>query len=90
MPKFVSIHIAPGVSEDEFRMNTPTVLEAKHATPIQIFANLMEGFIVTYYEAGDEASLIKEFERLGFPYQEIHEIQFAVTREDLTHMMGAH
>lgn len=88
MPKFISIHIAPGVSEDEFRMNTPTVLEAKHAKPIEIFANLMEGFIVTYYDAADDASLVREFERLGFPYQEIHEIQFSATAEDLKRMIG--
>jgi len=90
MPKFISIHQAPGVSQEEFQMNAKAVAEGKYATPLQSFANLMEGFIVTYYEAASEDELVKEFERLGFPYQEIHEIQFMATGEDMKKMAGAH
>jgi hypothetical protein len=90
MPKYITIHQAPGVSQEEFQANTGPVLEGKYATNLQTFANLMEGFIVTYYEAASEADLVKEFERLGFPYQEIHEIQFAATSDDLRKMAGGH
>jgi len=83
MPQFATIHHAPGLSQEEFMQNAPDVLEGKHATMVSVFANVFEGFIVTLYEADSADAVIKEFERLGFPHDDVHEIQMNITREQL-------
>ena len=90
MPKFMTIHQAPGLSREEFAATAPAVLESKHARFLQVFANVFEGFIVSIYEADDRAALEREFERVGFPFQEIHEAQLAMTRDDLTQLAASH
>jgi hypothetical protein len=47
MPQFVTVHRAPGLSQEEFAQNAPDVLESKHATMLHTYANVFEGFIVT-------------------------------------------
>ena len=66
------------------------VLEGRHAQFQQLFANVVEGFIVSVYEAADRAALEREFERLGFPFQEIHEVQMALTPDDLRRLVASH
>ncbi len=89
MAQFVTIHRAPGLTEEEFAANAPAVLEGKHARYVQSFVNLLEGFIVTIYEADDADTLEREFERLGFPFDEMHEIQFATTHEGLAQIVAS-
>ena len=86
MSQFMTIHRAPGMSQEEFQQNTSDVVASKHAQVLNVYVNMFEGFIVTYYEAESEAMLVKEFERLGFPHDEVHEIQMAFTREQLEQM----
>ena len=88
MPQFATIHRAPGLSQAEFMQNAPDVLEGKHATMVNVFVNIFEGFIVTISEADDAAKVEKEFERLGFPFDEVHEIQINITHDQLAQMAG--
>lgn len=88
MPRYLAIHHAPGVSQEDFQRNIPEVLAGKHATFVQTFVNLARGTIVNIYEAADEQALAREFERIGFPFDEIQEIQFGATAEDLRKMAG--
>jgi hypothetical protein len=87
VPQYISIHRAPGLSQEEFQQNAPDVLEGKHARSLHTYANVFEGFIVTLYEADSQDALVKEFERLGFPHDEIHEIQINMPREGLEAMV---
>lgn len=75
MTTYLTIHRAPGLSEEEFVGNAPAVAESKHATFKQIYANLYTGLIVTIYEADSKDAVENEFERVGFPFEEIHEIK---------------
>jgi hypothetical protein len=88
MPQYATIHRAPGLSQEEFMQNAPDVLKGTYATMLSVTVNIFEGFIVTLYEADSEEMVIKEFERLGFPYDEVHEIQMHITREQLAAMVG--
>jgi hypothetical protein len=88
MPQFVTVHRAPGLSQEEFAQNAPDVLESKHATMLHTYANVFEGFIVTLYEADSVEALTKEFERLGFPHDEMHEVQINMSRDQLEAMVG--
>ena len=88
MPKFITVHRAPGLIEEEMRANAGPVFESKRARFLENYVNLMDGFIVTVYEAGDRDALVREFERLGFPYDEIHEVQISTTREEMAKRMG--
>ncbi len=89
MSQFITIHRAPGLTEEEFAANAPAVLEGKHARFVQSFVNLLEGFIVTVYEADDKDALEREFERLGFPFDEMHEVQLATTRDGLAQLLAS-
>ncbi|HMK11751.1 MAG TPA: hypothetical protein VK461_09230 [Acidimicrobiales bacterium] len=88
MPLFASIHRAPGLSQEEFMQNAPDVLEGKYATMVNVYANIFEGFIVTIYDGASAEDVVKEFERLGFPHDEVHEVQIAITRDQLAAMLG--
>ena len=67
--------------------NAPDVLEGKHATMVNVFANIFEGFIVTVYDGESADAVVTEFERLGFPHDEVHEVQIAITRDQLAAMV---
>jgi hypothetical protein len=88
MPRYLAIHHAPGVSQEDFQRNIPEVLRGKHATFIQTYVNLAAGTIVNIYDAADPEALGREFERIGFPFDEIQEIQFSASAEDLSQMVS--
>lgn len=89
MTQFVTIHRAPGLSRDELQRNAAPVLEGKHATFQQMWVDMFNGFIVTVYEAEDQAALEREFERLGFPWDEVHAVQVQLDHAALERMVGA-
>jgi hypothetical protein len=88
MPRYLVIHHAPGVNIDDFRANVPEVLASKHARFVKTYANLSNGTIVNIYDGDDEAAVERELERIGFPLDEIQELQFEATAEDLKKMMS--
>ena len=89
MPQFVTIHRAPGLTEEEFAGNAPNVFKAKKGVFQQSYVNLTAGFIVTICDAESQDALEENFEELGFPFDEIHEIQFAQSRAELEGMLKA-
>jgi len=88
MPRYLSIHRAPGLSREEFAANAAEVVESRHAKHVQTFANLIDGTIVNLYDAENEDMLVREFERLGWPHDEIHEVELSVTADELRAMVG--
>ncbi|WP_040691040.1 nickel-binding protein [Nocardia vinacea] len=74
MSLFLSIHQAPGISEEEVAAYGPEVAKGVHATFRHLFANGDSGYIVTLYEADSEAAVRDEFERVGFPVDTVTEI----------------
>ena len=89
MTQFVTIHRAPGLSREELQSNAAPVLEAVHATFQQMWVDMFSGFIVTVYEAEDQAALEREFERLGFPWDEVHAVQVHMDHAALQQIVGA-
>ncbi len=87
MSRFLVIHHAPGVSPEQFRENVPDILANKHATFVHCYANMAGGTIVNIYEADDAASVEREMEAIGFPYDEIAAIQFDASADDLRAML---
>ena len=87
MPLFVTTHRAPGLSREEFQQNAPDVLESRHAKMLHVYVNMFEGFIVTVYEGDNAGAVEQEFERLGFPFEEVHEVQLSITRDQLQQMV---
>jgi len=88
MPRFIVIHHAPGVTAEDFQNSVPAVLESKFARFVQVYANLVDGVVVNLYDADDEAAVARELERIGFPFDEIKELQFAASAEDLAKQVG--
>jgi hypothetical protein len=88
MPRYLVIHHAPGVSQEDFQRSIPEVLRGKYAAFAQTYVNLTNGTIVNVYEAESEEAVGRELERVGFPYDEIQEIQFEASAGDLRKMTG--
>jgi Protein of unknown function (DUF4242) len=88
MPRYLVVHHSPGVTSEDFQRSVPAVLEGKHATFVQGYANLTDGTIVNIYDADSAENVGRELERIGFPFDEIKEVQFAASHADLKRMAG--
>lgn len=88
MPLFLSLHQAPGLSPEEIAGYGPDVAKGVHATFRQLYVNTDSGFIATLYEADSAASVEQEFERVGFPFDAIHEIDYAMSAAELGEMLS--
>jgi hypothetical protein len=88
MPRYLAIHHAPGVSQEDFQRSIPEVLRGKYATFVHTYVNLAKGTIINIYDADSEEALSREFERIGFPFDEIQEVQFGASADDLRKMSG--
>ena len=88
MPLFLSLHQAPGLSPEEVAGYGPEVAKCVHATFRQLYVNTDSGFIVSVYEAESAAAVEQEFERVGFPFDSITEIDLALSAAELGEMLA--
>ena len=88
MALFLSLHQAPGLSPEEIAGYAPDVAKSVHATFRQLYVNTISGFIVTVYEADSAAAVEQEFERVGFPFDSINEIDVAMSAAELGEMLA--
>jgi hypothetical protein len=88
MALFLSLHQAPGLSPEEIAGYGPDVAKGIHATFRQLYVNTDSGFIVSVYEAGSADAVEQEFERVGFPFDSINEIDFTLSADQLTQMLA--
>ena len=88
MPRYLVIHHAPGVTPEGFQSSVPAVLEGKFATFVHCYANMVDGVIVNLYDGENEQVVERELERIGFPFDEIKELQFSASANDLKQMGG--
>ena len=88
VPRYIVVHHAPGVSPEDFQKSVPAVLEGKFARFVQTYANMADGLIINLYDADSEEAVARELERIGFPFDEIKEQQFAASYADLVKMVG--
>ena len=83
MALYLSLHQAPGLFAEEIAGNAPEVAQQEHASFKQLYVNTGSGFIVSVYEAASPADLECEFERVGFPFDSINEIDFTQNTAEL-------
>src|SRR4029077_18387343 len=88
MALFVSLHQAPGLSPEEIAGYGPDVAKGVYATFRQLYVNTDTGFIVSVYEADSAAAVEQEFERVGFPFDSINEIDFTLSAAELGEMLA--
>jgi hypothetical protein len=88
MPRYLVIHHAPGVTAEDFQRSVPAVLEGRFATFVQCYANMVDGVIVNLYDGANPEAVGRELERIGFPFDEIKELQFAASAEELKKLIG--
>jgi hypothetical protein len=88
VPRYLVIHHAPGVSQEDFQRNIPEVVASKHAQFLQTYVNHSAGTVVNIYEAESSEAVGRELERVGFPFDEIQEIQFAASVDELKKSMS--
>ena len=83
----MSIHRAPGLLQEQWAENAADIYEAKQARFQQAYVNLAAGFIFTIYEADNKEALVEQFEELGLPFEEMHEVQFSQSFEQMKQML---
>lgn len=88
MPQYMTVHRAPGLLQEQWVENAEGVYAAQHARFKQAYVNLGSGFIFTIYEAESREKLIEQFEELGLPFEEIHEIQFSQSFDEMKQMLA--
>jgi hypothetical protein len=87
MLTYLTTHLSPGLSADEIANNAPDVAESKYATFQNLYVDMYNGYLVSVYQAENRENLEREFERVGFPFEAIHEIQFALDAAGLQAMI---
>lgn len=87
MPQFMTVHRAPGLLQEQWTETSVGVYAGEHAAFKQAYVNLASGFIFTIYEADSRDKLVDQFEELGLPFDEIHEIQFSQSFDEMVAML---
>jgi hypothetical protein len=87
MARFISLHRSPGLSKEDFAQNGAEIVNGKYAQHVVTYINFFDGTIVNLFDAETEDMLVKEFERVGFPFEEIHEVHLTATTDDLRAMI---
>lgn len=90
MPRYMTVHRAPGLLHEQWVENAAGVYAGEHARFKQAYVNLGSGFIFTIYEAESREKLIEQFEELGLPFDEIHELQFSQSFDEMKRMLEQH
>lgn len=54
----------------------------------QLYVNTDSGFIVSIYEADSPGAVEQEFERVGFPFDSINEIDYTLSGAELAQMLA--
>jgi Protein of unknown function (DUF4242) len=85
---FLSIHQAPGLSPEEVAGYGPEVAKGVHAAFRQLYVNTDTGYIVSVYEADSAGDVEQEFERVGFPFDSITEIDYTLSAAELAEMLA--
>ncbi|MEZ4296297.1 MAG: DUF4242 domain-containing protein [Polyangiaceae bacterium] len=88
MPKFMSVHRAPGLLQETWVENAQAIYKSTGAKFVQAYANLGTGFIFTIYEADSAEALVEQFEELGLPYEEMHEVQLSQSFDEMKGMLS--
>jgi hypothetical protein len=88
MPLFLSLHQAPGLSPEEIAGYAPDVAKNVHATFRQLYVNTGTGFIASLYEADSSTAVEQEFERVGFPFDSINELDYTMSAAELSGLLS--
>ncbi|WP_269744716.1 nickel-binding protein [Plesiocystis pacifica] len=83
----MTVHRAPGLLREQWVENASGVYAGEHARFVQAYVNLGSGFILTIYEAETAEALEEQFEELGLPFEEMHEVQFSQSFAEMEGML---
>ena len=83
MALFMATHRAPGLLQEQWQNNALDVYKGDIAKFVHAYVNLSEGFIVTIYEAKSADDLEEQLEIYGFPFEEIHKVEFSQSYESI-------
>ena len=68
---------------------SPRCSRGKHATFVHTYVNLSHGHDRQHLRRRERRGRGRELERIGFPFDEIQEVQFGASADDLRKMIGA-
>jgi hypothetical protein len=83
MQKYMATHRAPGLLPENWDDTSSGVYAAKAIRFVQAYVNLADGFIFTVWETPSKDTLVEHFEEWGFPFDEIHEVQFSQSHAEM-------
>jgi hypothetical protein len=83
----MTIHRAPGLLKEQWVENAAAIHAARSVRYKQAYANLAVGLILSIYEADSRDVLVEHFEEMGFPFDEIQEIQLSQSFDEMEQML---
>jgi hypothetical protein len=75
MARFVGLHTVPGFSKEMLSQATPALERLDGARFVKAYSSFSEGKIVCEFEAPSKAKVAEVIAALGFPYDDIVEVQ---------------
>ena len=74
MARYVGLHTLPGFSREMLSQATPALGRFQNPAFIRAYSSFKEGKVVCEWESGGKEEVAKAYEELGFPYDEIVEV----------------
>jgi hypothetical protein len=75
MSRFIGLHTLPGFTREMLERTTPALEQVQDARFVRAYSSFNDGKVVCEFEAPDKATLAQVYGTLGFPYDQIVEVE---------------
>ena len=74
MARFIGLHTIPGFTREMLAQATPALEQYKQPAFLKAYTSFREGKVVCEWESGSKDEVATAYGELGFPYDEIVEV----------------
>ncbi|MEK7217247.1 MAG: nickel-binding protein [Chloroflexota bacterium] len=75
MARYIGLHTLPGFTREALAAATPMLGTTKGATFMRAYSGFRDGKVVCEFDAASKDAVAQAYKELGFPYDEIVEVE---------------
>jgi Protein of unknown function (DUF4242) len=75
MARFIGLHTIPGFTREMLAQATPALEQSRQPEFLKAYTSFREGKVVCEWESGSKDEVAKAYSDLGFPYDDIVEVE---------------
>ena len=75
MARYIGLHTLPGFTREMLAEATPALESMEEPRFLRAYTAFAEGKVVCEWEAGDKPDVVRAYQKLGFPYDEIVRVE---------------